>query len=139
MPVLADTISHSVKDSLSTFLMGEETHRSGSSPNFPEVSLQHIGGADLLPQLLGKGVVMETVVQILLHAFDRPLFLSLPLILPGLKTLYSFPAAAGIKDVLRFRHAGLEMYPSQLAGDIPQLMNDAPLHFEEGVNSFECL
>ena len=119
--------------------MGEETHRSGSSPNFPEVSLQHIGGADLLPQLPGKGVVMETVVQVFLHAFDRSFFLNLPLILPGLKTLYGFPTTAGIKDVLGFRYAGLQMHPSQLAGDIPQLMNDAPLDFEEGVNIFECL
>ena len=82
---------------------------------------------------------METVVQILLHAFDCPLFLSLPLILPDLETLYGFPTVAGIKDVLGFRHAGLQVHPSQLAGDIPQLMNDAPLDFEEGVNIFECL
>ena len=90
MPVLADTISHSVKDPLSTYLIGEEIHRPGSSPHFPEVSLQDIGGADLLPQLPGKRVVMETVVRGLIYAFDRPFFLSLPLIVPPLVGICTF-------------------------------------------------
>ena len=70
MPVLTDTISHSVKDSLSTFFVGEEAHGSSPSPNLSEITLQHIGGAYLLPQLLREGIVMETVVQVLLHTFD---------------------------------------------------------------------
>jgi len=89
MSILVNTISHSVKDPLSTFFVGKETHGSGPSSHLPEMALQHIGGPNPLPQFPGKREVMETVVQILLHAFDRPLFLSLPLILPDLETLYS--------------------------------------------------
>lgn len=42
-PILMNAISHSVKDSLGALFVGEEAHGSGSSPDFPEISLQHVG------------------------------------------------------------------------------------------------
>ena len=138
-PILVNTISHSVKDPLGTVFIRKETHRSGSPSNLPEIALQRIGSPYLLPQFPGKRVVMETMVQVLFHTPDRPLFVNLPIILPDFEPLYSLPAAAGIEDVLSFCHAGLQVHSSQLAGDIPQFMNDASLDFEKGVNIFECL
>lgn len=69
--VIMDAISYSVEDSAGTFIIGEDTHWSGSPSHFPEVLLQHIGGANLFPELFGKGIVMETVVKVLLHTSDR--------------------------------------------------------------------
>ena len=53
MPILVNTISHSVKDLLNTFFMGKETHGSSLSPDLSEMALQRIGGPDLLPQFPG--------------------------------------------------------------------------------------
>ena len=82
---------------------------------------------------------MEAVVGVLLHAPDRPFFLYLPFLLPGLEPLDGLPPAAGIEDVLGLGHTWLQVHPLQLDGHVPQLVNDAPLHLEKWVDLFECL
>lgn len=139
MPILVNAIGHSIKDSLGAVVSGEEAHRPGPSPHLPEVPLQHVGSAHLLPQLLGEGEVVEAVVEVLLHAPDRPFFLYLPFSLPGLEPLDGLPPAGGIEDVLGLGHTWLQVHPLQLDGHVPQLVNDAPLHFEKWVYLFECL
>jgi len=64
MSILVNAIGHSISDSLSALLFGEEAHGPGSPSHFPEVSFQYVSGADLPLQFLGEGVVMEAVVEV---------------------------------------------------------------------------
>lgn len=95
-----DAISYSIEDSPGTLLIGEDTHWPGTPSHLPEISLQHIGGANLFPELLGEGIIMETVVKVLLHISDRPLGFYLPLLLPCLETPYCFAFAGSSQRFL---------------------------------------
>jgi len=46
-----DTVSYSVEDSVGTLLIREDNHWFGSPSHLPEISLQHIGDANLIPEL----------------------------------------------------------------------------------------
>jgi hypothetical protein len=129
-----DAISYSIEDSLSALPIGKDAHWSGSPSHLSEISLQHIGGANLFPELSGEGIVVETVVKVLLHASDRPLGFYLPPLLPCFEASYRFAAAGGSKDSFSLGHAGFQMHSFQLDSYIPQFVNDAPLHFEERVD-----
>ena len=108
--ILVNAVGHSVEDPLGAFLMGEETHRSGSSPYLTEVSLQHVSRTDLLPELLGEGVIVKAVVEVFLHTPDCPFFLHLPFLLPHLEAVDCLPATRGIEDTFSLCHAGLHVY-----------------------------
>lgn len=54
MPIIMAAISYSVEDSAGTLLVMEDTHWSGSPSHLPEISLQHIGGANLFPSSSAK-------------------------------------------------------------------------------------
>lgn len=64
MFILVNAIGHSIRDSLSAPLFGEEAHGPGSPSHLLEVSFQYVSGADLPLQFLGEGVVMEAVVEV---------------------------------------------------------------------------
>ena len=98
-----------------------------------------IGGADILPQLFGEGVVVEAVIEILLQTPHCPLFLHLPLLFPRPELLYSLLPAGSIEDAFGFGHTGLQVYPLKLDSHIPQLVDNTPLYLEEGINLLECL
>ena len=59
-----------------------------SVPWVKGVPLQHVGSAHLLPQLLKEGVVMEAVVEVILHAPDHPFLPTYHFSFKVLKTLY---------------------------------------------------
>jgi hypothetical protein len=139
MPVIMNAISHPVEDSPGALLVGEDTHGPGSSSHLTEISFQHVGGADLFPEILGEGVIMETMVKVLLHAPDRSLGFHLPFLLPRFEAFYSFASAGSSKDSFSLGHAWFQVHSFELDSYVPQLVNDAPLHLEERIDLLRCL
>ena len=134
MPIPVGPIGHSVEYSPGALLMREKAHGSGSPSHFPEFPLQVVGGADLLPQFFGEGVLVQAVVEILFHAPYCSFFFHLPFLLPRLESSYGLPAAIGIEDLPGLSHAGPHMHPFQFGGYVPQFVNRIPLHLEEGID-----
>jgi hypothetical protein len=67
MPILVAIIGHFMEDSLGALFVREEANGSSSPSHLPEFPLQHIGGADLLPQFFGQGVIVQAVIKVLLQ------------------------------------------------------------------------
>jgi hypothetical protein len=137
--VIMDAVSYSVEDYRSALLARKDAHWSGSPSHLPEMSLQHISGANLFPELFWKGIIMETAVKVLLHTSDRPLGFYLPIFFPCLETPYCSAFAGSSKDSFGLGHAGFQVYSFQLGSYIPQFVNDAPLHLEERIDLFSSL
>ena len=119
MPVIMNAISHPIEDSPGAILVGEDAHRPGSPPHFAEIPLQHVGGANLSPELFGESVIVETMVKIFLHAPDCPLGLYLPFLPPHLEASYSFPTAGSGKDSFSLGHTWFQIHSPQLDSYIP--------------------
>jgi len=139
MPVIVDTISYPIEDSPGAALVGEDAHRPGPSPYLAEIPLQDIGGAYLFPELPGEGIIVEAVVEVLLHAPDRSLGFHLPFLLPGFEAVYRFAPAGSGEDSFSLGHAGFQVHPFHLDSHVSQLVNDAPLNFEERIDLIRCL
>jgi hypothetical protein len=73
MSILVDAIIYSIEDSLRAFLVREEAHGSGLPSHLPKFPLQHVGSAYLFPQLLGEGVIVQAVIEVLLQTPHSPL------------------------------------------------------------------
>ena len=134
MPILVDAFGYLVEYSLRTLCMREEAYGPCSPPYLTEGPLQDVGGPYLFPHPFGEGIIVQAVVEVFLQAPYCPLFLYLPLFPPGLEPSDGLPPAGSVEDDLGFRHAGPEMYPSELDGHVPELVHYAALHLEEGIN-----
>ena len=134
IPILVDAFGYPVEYPLRTLSMREEIHWPCSPPYFTEGPLQDVGGPYLFPHLFREGIIVQAVVEVLLQASYRSLFLYLPLFPPGLEPFDGFSPAGSVEDGLGFGHARPEMYPSELNGHVPELVHYAALHLHEGID-----
>jgi hypothetical protein len=94
-----NTVSHSVENPPGAVAVGENACWSDSPHYLPEISFQDVDSADLFIGVFGESVVMEAVMEVLLHKPHRPLGFHLVFSPPRFEALDGFPAAWSVEDI----------------------------------------
>ena len=89
-PLFVETVKNGTNDSIHALYVDEADHRSGATAHFHEAPLDHIGGAQLPPQMPAKAEEGQQFGQVLLELSHPGAIGSLLVVRPGAKVTVKY-------------------------------------------------
>src|SRR2546427_5653827 len=72
LPILVEAAKDRIDDSIDALDIGEDHHGARAPADFHEAALDGIGGAQLLPEVPGKGIEVQELRQVLVQTLHHP-------------------------------------------------------------------
>ena len=126
-PFQVESLENGVDDAIHGLHVDEADHGAGAASDFDEAALDDVGGAQLAPQVFGKGEAGEPFGQVAAQLLDHGGILPLPASGQGAEGGFGLAASLGQIDGLSVSLDGVVVALADLVEDIAHLVHPAAL------------
>lgn len=139
MPAFVEVMEQAIEDSIDGGIVGKAADGPSSPSDFPEDSLNGIGGSDFDVMFWRAIEEAQELFQVFFQARDGFGSFSSPVGSPAMELLECVATRAGLINLFGFGQAGCLDFPREFIGDISEFMDPAPLTRDSREDNLQSL